>query len=288
MEVKGLIDLLTFSGIRRDAFLFLRNGPSKLDEIKEHLKLSTPEIQPQLKKLESNHMIEKVGDAYILTELGEIAAHYLEMFFETTTAIDSNNNFWEKHDLSVIPKKCLFNIKKLRSCSVATTKNYKIGESHPDFIKNVHGANKIKGVTSVINPSWIGVFTTAASRNIQLEIVMTIDVYDEILMEYPEKLEQLLINKNSHIYICDDDIRIAFASMFGENGPFLSLGLHNKNTGCYDNQNDLEGHDLDAMEWGEELFEYYKEMSVEVEMTIEKNEFLIYEEKNKSIKIGYT
>jgi len=282
MEINGTIDLLTFSGIRRDALLYLINGPKKLDEIKDHLGLKTPEIQPHLKKLELNGIIEKAGDLYTLTQLGNIAAHYLEIFYETTAAIDSNKEFWDNHDLSVIPQKLLLDIRKLKSCHVAVTKNYTIGEPHPDFIKIAKSASRIKGVTSVINPFWIDVFIEISSKPVQLEIIVTLDVYDEIINKYPDKLEQLLKNKNSHIYVCDDDIKIAFSSMCGDNGPFLSIGLYNKNTQCYDNLNDLEGHDFESMSWGDQLFEYYKDISVKIEM---ETEHVDYKMEKEIVKI---
>ena len=286
MKGNGLLSVLTFSDKRKGILFFLQECPHTLSEINDYFDIGTTESIPRLKELIAGKMVIKQDDMYRLTKLGEIMAVNYKPFLDTVEAIERNADFWEKHDLSVLPERFLYDLKKLKSCNVVTSKNYKIGESHPEFIRNVKVAKKIKGVTSVINSGWAGTFIDLASRNVHIEIIVTMDVYEDILKECPDKLEKLLSNKNVHIYVCDDDIKIAFAAMQGDGGPFLSLGLYNKNTHCYDNTNDLEGNDYESMKWGEELFEYYKESSVEIEMMPEQNEYLNCENDHDVVELN--
>ena len=286
MQGNGIFSNLTFSEKRKIILFLLLEKPCTLQEINEHLSVKSPESQPRIKEMESVGLVVKDEDVYKLTVLGKIAAMNYKPFLDTIEAIERNKDFWEKHDLSVLPDKFLYDLKKLKSCSVVSSKNFKIGESHPEFIRNVNVAKKIKGVTSVINSGWAGTFIDLARKNAHIEIIVTMDVYEDILKECPDKLEKLLSNKNVHIYVCDDDIKIAFAAMQGDGGPFLSLGLYNKNTHCYDNTNDLEGNDYESMKWGEELFEYYKESSVEIEMMPEQNEYLNCENDHDVVELN--
>jgi predicted transcriptional regulator len=47
---------------------------------------------------------------------------------------------------------------------------------------------------------------------------------------------------------------------------YLSLGLFKKDTNLYDSSSDLFSSDLRAVEWGENLFRYYKERSTKLDL----------------------
>lgn len=64
MKSKGLLDIITFSEYRKIILFLLQNNPMSLSDIKDYFKVSTPEIQPHLKKLEEAYIITKDNNIY--------------------------------------------------------------------------------------------------------------------------------------------------------------------------------------------------------------------------------
>jgi predicted transcriptional regulator len=76
--------------------------------------------------------------------------------------------------------------------------------------------------------------------------------------EYANEIKQFLSCKDSHLYVMDD-VPIAFAVT----DIFLSLSLCATN-GHFDALTNLMSFEKPALKWGEELFRYYKEKSIEI------------------------
>jgi predicted transcriptional regulator len=289
MKAKGLGDVLTFSENRREAFLSMRTGPKTLDELKELLRVRTnPEVHQTLNGLKNEKMIEKHGETYRLTQLGEIAAHYLKMLYDTTEAIDKHKHFWNTHDLSTIPKEFLARIRELHNCELIQLNNCDLGESHQEFLKNVSNAVSFKGVTCIFIRDWNYLFSDLSEERINIEIIITPEVYAKIKRDYSKELERGLQNPNAHVYVCEEPIGVSFATaeLFTKE-RFFSLSLDFQNGLGHDHKKDLIGFDQMAVKWGDRLFEYYKGRSVEIERIPEQNEFLIYEGKNEVVNCKF-
>lgn len=286
MEADGLGDVLTFSKKRSKAFLFLRDGPKTLNELKAHLKVkSNPEIHPMLKGLLTENMIEKQGETYILTQLGENASYYLKMFYDTTEVIDKHEHFWNTHDLSTIPKEFLTRIKELRNCELIRLDDCDLCESHKEFLENVSKSIRFRGAACIFIREWIYLLSELSNEEIPIEIIITSEIYEKIKKEYSVELENGLKNPNARMYVCDEPIGMSFAtSELFTDEKFFSLSLNFKNGLGHDHKQDLIGFDPEAVKWGNDLFEYYKERSVEI--LPEQNAFLVCEKECKEVEIA--
>jgi predicted transcriptional regulator len=56
MKARGLLGLITFSKKRSDLLLFLQEKSRTLNEIKNYLKVTSPEILPQIRKMEKKQL----------------------------------------------------------------------------------------------------------------------------------------------------------------------------------------------------------------------------------------
>ncbi len=77
MKAKGLLSLVAFSERRRDILFMLQEEPKTLKEIKDYFKITSPEIIPQIRKLQKDNLIYQEGKEYFLTEVGEIVTESL-------------------------------------------------------------------------------------------------------------------------------------------------------------------------------------------------------------------
>ena len=97
-------------------------------------------------------------------------------------------------------------------------------------------------------------------NDINVELLLTKDVIQKIIQDIdPDNLKALknsMTRENIQIGIIHPEVRIAFTVT----DKYLSLGLFYEQ-GDYDKSKDLISDDHDAVVWGNQLFEYYRNQS---------------------------
>ncbi|MGB4162052.1 MAG: winged helix-turn-helix domain-containing protein [Methanosarcina flavescens] len=258
MKSSGLLSVLTFSEKRKEILFLLQENPRTLSEIKDYFDVRSPEILPRLKEMEAANLIVRQEGMYKLTSLGRVSATYYKPFLDTLTAIETNEEFWRDHDLTAIPEVLLNRIQELKECRVIRDEHEHIYDTHKAFSENVMSATHFVGFSSIFLPSHPSMFLELARRNIPVSIILTPNVFFKIKSEHCAEIEEFLKYKHTsfHVY---DNAKIAFVIT----DRFLSLSLFFKN-GTFDPRNDLIGFDSSSIKWGEDLFKYYKENSIEI------------------------
>lgn len=218
-----------------------------------------PEIAERLNELEVANLIIRRDGKYELTWVGEAVLINFEPLLDTIKALEDNQEFWNMHDTEAIPDHLMHRIRDLKECHVVQAGASNLFESHSEFKKNVSSAIFFKGVTGVFIPSWIKQFSNLAKDGAKIDIVITREIFEKIRSEYPNELTEFL-SRDARLYICNDELKLAFSIT----DTFFSLSLHCKNGKTYDHQHDLESDDSLAIKWGEALYGYYKNNSVEV------------------------
>lgn len=65
-----LLNLILFSGRRKDLLLLLKEKPRDIDSIKELLKVDASSVQPHIKKMKDSGLIIERNKIYSLSEIG--------------------------------------------------------------------------------------------------------------------------------------------------------------------------------------------------------------------------
>ncbi|MDD4521694.1 MAG: winged helix-turn-helix domain-containing protein [Methanosarcina sp.] len=274
-----ILSVLTFSYYRKEALFLIQKGPTSLDEIKDYFDVKSPEILPHLKKMVEHDLIFKREGNYELTYLGEIVAVNYKPFLDTLAAIETNKNFWTRHDLSAIPTDLRTRIGDLVDCKVSMVEDYNICESHPEFVYNVEHSSIVEGAACIFRKSWMKLILDLASQNVPIRLIVTEDIYNKIRREYTYDLETLLKNEKAHMYICDK-----LSACFTITDKYFSLSLNNLN-GLHDTKYDLMGYGPKPIIWGKALFKYYLENSTEVKNIKPLNEVVIQEPYLQSFSV---
>lgn len=259
MKSNGLLSVLTFSEKRKGLLFLLQEEPRTLSDIKEHFDVRSPEILPRLKEMENTNLIYREDGLYYLTPIGKVAARHFEPFLKTLNAIEVNESFWKKHDLSNIPENLLDRIKDLGECKIEKDENEYIYDSHIHFLDNVTASSHFMGFSSIFLPHYPSLFLEMARKGIAVSIIVTPNVFFKLKSGHSEEINEFLEFEKTELYLADS-FKIAFVAT----DKFFSLSLFFKN-GTYDPQNDLVGFSPDALVWGEDLFNYYREKSMKIE-----------------------
>ncbi len=259
MKAKGLLSLLAFSEKRKGILFMLQEEPRTLKEIREHFRVSSPEILPQIRKLERDNLIFQTSKKYFLTEVGEVITKSFEQLFKTLNLFESNMDFWKEHSISGIPDEFRMRLYELGNYRIFESTPTEIFKPHDEYIKNLLKSKWIKGVSPVLHPEYPNSVTMLAERGTDILIVVTKNVFEKLKKEHKKELKQYLSYGNASLLTCDEDIKIAFTT----SDKFLSMRLFLKD-GTYDFYKNIISYDRPARKWGEELFSYYARRSEKI------------------------
>jgi predicted transcriptional regulator len=254
----GILSVLTFSERRKDILFLLEESPKTLSEIKNYFNSTSPEILPRLKEMEQANMILKQEGLYQLSSVGKVSAIYYRSFLDTLASIEANEDFWRNHDLDSIPETILSRIRELKDCRVIKDETEHIYDSHKSFIENVMSSTQFMGLASIFLPNFPKMFLGLARKNIPVSIIVTQKVFLQVKREYMAEIEEFFKYEHTSLYV-SEDARVSF----GVTDRFCSLSLFFEN-GTYDPRSDLVGFDPSSIKWGEDLFNHYKEKSIEI------------------------
>lgn len=258
MKSSGLLSILTYSEKRKDILFLLQENPRTLSEIKDYFDVKSPEILPRLKEMETSNLITRQEGMYHLTSLGKVSAIYYRPLLDTLTAIEANESFWREHDLNAVPEMLLNRIQELKECRVVRDEQEHIYDTHRTVVENMLSSTHFMGFSSIFLPSHPPMLLELARGNIPISIIVTPNVFFKVRSEYSAEIEEFLQFKHTAFYVYDN-AKIAFMVT----DRFLSFSLFFKN-GTFDPRNDLIGFDSSSIKWGEDLFKYYKENSIEI------------------------
>jgi predicted transcriptional regulator len=97
-----------------------------------------------------------------------------------------------------------------------------------------------------------------ACKGIQVQLIVTNDVAEQLRQEpYVEKIEALKGYTNFRILVTNENVKFGLTVT----DKCLSLGLYKNDGVTYDTTTDLFSFDQIAVNWGERLFEYYKNLT---------------------------
>lgn len=230
--------------------ILLMEKSRTLDDFKEFFKITSPEILPQLKKLENGGLIFQKDRKYHLTEIGEILTNsYLE-FFKTVKVFEDDMEFWESHQIKGIPGELRHRLSMLGDYKIIKSGPTEIFEPHKEFMANLLKSKTIKGISPIFHPEYPKAFIELAKVGVKISLIVTRDVYSRISIEFKDDLMEFL--KYCEIMITDEKIQVATTVT----ERFFSLGLF-LNNGVYDTHQDLVSFNKSSIQWGEDLFEYY-------------------------------
>ncbi len=261
MKSKGLLSLLAFSEKRRIILLMLQEETKTLTEIKNYFKVTSPEILPQIRKLEKGNLIFQDGKKYALTEVGKIITKSCNYLFQTLKIFENNMGFWKEHRIGGIPEEFRMRFYELGDYKIFESTPTEIFKSHEEYVKNLLKSNRIRGVSPALHPEYPKIVTMLAERGVDISIVVQKKVFDKLQKEYKTDLRRYLSCSNATLKICDEQIEIAFTT----SDIFLSMRLFLID-GTYDFYKNIISYEISALKLGEDLFKFYEKRSEKVEL----------------------
>lgn len=259
MDSSCLIKTIFFSEKRKNVLvLLLREGPKKIDEIKDALDVSSSALMPQIRKLLKWDLLtyDSAEDVYKLSDMGALIVEKIEEFLNIVNVYVENHEYWETRDLSEIPYHMRKRIGNLTHCELLVADHDCLFEFHPTFVDNLINSKHVMMTSSTFQPQTVSLFSKLLRNNSKLSVVFTELIFDKFLDDFPEQFRCFLSHENMSISIRSGHIGPLTLVV---TDTFMALWLFDKN-GRFDGTT-LISYEKSALKWGQELFTYYSSIS---------------------------
>jgi len=252
-----LLELIFLSEKRKEILLFLKDGPKTIEEIKIHLNAGLVAILPQLKKLKENFLVLKEDDTYSLSPIGISVAGKMQEMINVLNVFGYHYEYWTSHSVECIPAFLRRRIGELSNCKFSKPPDRThLFEPHKEFVENLTKSRRINGTASIFHPLYPSLFLNFAKMGMDVSLIVTLPIYERIRGEYEAELREFLKFKNVSFYVYSKKMELSHVVT----DRFLSLTLPFSD-GTFDHKEDVLCFDSAALQWGEELFAYYRNLS---------------------------
>ncbi|MDY6964613.1 MAG: winged helix-turn-helix domain-containing protein [Halobacteriota archaeon] len=245
--------LLARSEIRVKVLLILNEGTKKLGQLREMLDLSSSTILHAMRGMEVEGLIEHTEIGYTLSNVGKIQAILVNDMIKTIAVLSKDKDFWLTHDLSGIPEYLLKRIGELNGCEVVVATPEDILKIFSSYFQMITSAKEMRSLTSIFHPDFPDAVKALVKRRANVELILTRNVMEKMIETDRDILESLIPEANFGLWLIDEEVKETFTIT----DSALSLGFY-RHDGAYDVATDLIARGDVALNWGRDLFEYYR------------------------------
>lgn len=256
---KKLLDVFFMSEKRKEVLLLLRDGAKEMKYLLKSLGTTRQSLLPQIRILEDHHLVAHSGDVYELTPIGKLTVEKMVPLVDTVETFDSDLDYWGTHRFDFIPPDLFKRIRELRKCEVMIPSNVHIYDLNKTVMKTSFKSEFLRGLCTFYHPNFPKFFSGLMENNADVYLVTTPEVLEKLRKERIADFEELLKNKLFHFFVCP--VKMDFLAVVLNNFHLLIRPL--KNNGELDSQHVLCSNP-EALEWANELFEYYLSRSTQV------------------------
>jgi predicted transcriptional regulator len=246
------LDILTTlrSELKLKILLSLLNGEKKISDLRFDAETRDTTILHVLQEFGDLNLTTKTQGLYKLSPLGIIEAKILKEFISTGEVVEKFKDFWLSHNVDDIPAYLLQSLGALKDAKLVRTHASELGIVHQTFIEGIRTSKKIKGISPIFHPDFISSFGELLEQGSTIELIVSSDVINKITGFVELDLIMKYLKEDKLRVYLKDDLKIALALTESS----FSLGLFAL-SGSYDDSMDLRSNSVDAIKWGERLFE---------------------------------
>lgn len=258
-----LIQSIYSSRLKIQILLAIAKEPKPLSELRIVTGSTSQAIIPKIRNLEKLSLIEASDHNYAITPFGRIIVTKIGDFVMTIGELMQHREFWANHNIDGIPQPFLHSIGALFTSEVKfdTTDNMFHVYSH--FITILQQAEFIHAISSVMSPAIADILSERITAGIPTELIVSRTITEGLLQEpFLSKIQKLKPYHHFKIWVVDESLNLGLTVT----DKHLSLGLNKKISNVYDSAADMFSTDPTAREWAEQLFQYYRERAVLLEL----------------------
>ena len=250
---KPLLDVIFASEKRKNSLLLLQDGPKEITILLQSMNTTRQALLPQLKILEENYLISRRDDKYELTSISKIIVDEMAPFVATLNVLDHNNDFWGERELGFLPSEMLRRIRELEPYTINEPSISNIHELNTEFTETTSSSERMCAVTTIFHPNFMDLFDQWTRNDTNITMILSEELFEKLRTHNLSDFQNLLDNSKIQFRLYCKPFRFVFFSL---NDHCLLVTMLKKD-GWYDNK-ELISYSRSALEWGKDLFKYYK------------------------------
>ena len=253
---KPLLEIIFASEKRKNILLLLQDGPKQMEFLLRSLDTTRQALLPQLKTLEEQYLVDHYDDTYELTAIGKLIVNEMAPLIGTLEVLD-DIDYWGTRKLDFIPPHLFKRINELQKCEIVRPLSVDIHDLNKNVMKTSYMSEFQRALCTFYHPDFSRFFSGLMQNNADVYFVTTPEVFDKLQTERIADFEELLKNDLFHFYVCS--LKMNFLAIVFNNYHLLIRPL--KSNGEIDSNHVLCSNPS-ALEWANDLFEYYLKESV--------------------------
>jgi predicted transcriptional regulator len=235
----------------------LKDGPMRLADLKRAVDANAPNTSSKAKELEEMGIVERTRGDFQLTNYGRATLSKIEDSLDFYATYEKFKSFWNTHETVGIPDHLFKRLGELKNSEIVLYDPVNIKAVEEEFFKLMRQSKRFwRGLLTVVDPQWTVVHLEVLHKPLDFEFIITPAVVRSF-EENREWLQAASKRKNVKFFIFDGDPRI----LLGVFDNFLDMALNAKTIDSHYWDADLFSLDPKAVQWGLDLFEYYKKQS---------------------------
>ena len=253
---KLIVEVLLSSEKRKNVLLLLQDGPKEMEMLLKSLKTTRTALLPQIRILKESQLISKNDDEYELTTVGKLIVKEMESFLRTANMFGGNDNYLGGHYIDFIPAKLLMKMPEIGSGIVIDIPVGDLYDSDKEFLVKALKSEHWLEITSSLQPTFHDFYSKMADNGTDISVIITPEIYDKIKQRHYDDFKELIDLELISVYLYPTNLEFASFIMSDECINFRLLTKE----GVRDNKKIIICGPA-VIEWGNELFEYYKQQS---------------------------
>lgn len=255
-EINDDIKFLAKSEIRLKILSELNEHPNDIRGLVKKTKITYSSVSSNVNKLAENNYIKKVEKKYYLNPIAKIYFKTLMDFKKSIEIIQVYNSFWDKHNITQLSINSIKNITDLKNAQLIETTPLDIYKTHNTTKDQLIKAENVKAIFPYLHPEYPELIEEILINGGNVELIVPKDIFKAIISPIDESLKNRAVKqKRLKVFTVTNSLNL-YLTICDEK---MSLGLF-KNDGSFDQNRILISNDLKAYEWADELFKHVKHM----------------------------
>jgi predicted transcriptional regulator len=242
----------------------LKDGPLRLADLRREVDANAPNTSAKAKELEEMGLIERVEGDFVLTLHGRVTLQKITEEAKFYATYEKFKDYWQSRRLDFIPDEPWSKIGMLHNSEVIKSPQTNTTHTHDHFVKNLLAVKKtFNGISPIYHQDYINAIKQMMQNGVVIELIVTSEVFSEIAKRLvPEELKLIALYPKIKIYLCE-----RLDSGISVSESFSNLCIVSKTDVVSLMDQYLHSTGPDAVSWGTDLFNYYKERSKPVKLS---------------------
>uniref|UniRef100_UPI00403F5E7B helix-turn-helix transcriptional regulator n=1 Tax=Haladaptatus sp. DJG-WS-42 TaxID=3120516 RepID=UPI00403F5E7B len=244
---------------RDDVVAAIRAGPVDIRTLTDTVSVSRPTVHRCLKQLIEHEVVTETPRGYVLTSYGSLFFDQYQSYIAETDALHENRDLIPSlDDPSHLSGRVFQDATFTRAVSFAPEKPIAEIES---IVKD---ATKIRGFSPVVVGRYVSLFHEKVTEDLlDAELIISPNVFDYLAETWPEQLNEAL-SMGLTVFVTDETLPYGLI-LIDEPTPQLCLVVYDDGS----LRGVVQNNQVDAIEWGNELYDAYRERAREPSVSAE-------------------